>query len=183
MKLHNILFLCSLLLLVGFVPPIQIQKKPPSADRPKLSVFDIPRFEAQRALFYRQIYQLLEQNNYNRAEQILRKWSSSFPRDYAAPYDLACIHALRGQTNEAFKLLKKSVEEGFRNTEHIEKDDDLASLREDPRFQQILDISEAQAESVIEPDGVTDDFRRESVSAVAGRRACHRPTLSPAAST
>ena len=48
---------------------------------------------------------------------------------------------------------------------------------------EILDISEAQAKAVVEPDGVTDDFRRESVSAVTGRRACHRPTLSPAAST
>ena len=49
--------------------------------------------------------------------------------------------------------------------------------------EEIFDISEAQAESVIERDGVTDDFRRESVSAVAGRLAHHTPTLPPWALT
>ena len=33
--------------------------------------------------------------------------------------------------------------------------------------QEILDISEAQAEAMVEPDGVADDLRRESVSSVA----------------
>ena len=47
----------------------------------------------------------------------------------------------------------------------------------------IFDISEAQAEAVVEPDGVTDDFRRKSVSAIAGRVAAHRRTLPPVAST
>ena len=37
--------------------------------------------------------------------------------------------------------------------------------------------------TVVEPDGVTGDFRRKSVSAIAGRVAAHRRTLSPAAST
>jgi hypothetical protein len=36
---------------------------------------------------------------------------------------------------------------------------------------------------VVEPDGVTDDFRRKSVSVVAGGMAGHRPTLPAAAST
>ena len=59
----------------------------------------------------------------------------------------------------------------------------LVRHRDTPFGEEIFDISETQAKAVVEPDGVTDDFRRESVSAVAGRLACHRPTLSPAAST
>ena len=49
--------------------------------------------------------------------------------------------------------------------------------------EEILDISEAQAETVVEPDGMTDDIRGISVSAVARRLARHRTTLPPAAST
>ena len=34
--------------------------------------------------------------------------------------------------------------------------------------EEILDISETQAKAVVDPDGVTDDFSRKSVSAIAG---------------
>ena len=52
----------------------------------------------------------------------------------------------------------------------------------DPAFgEEICDIPETQAETVVEPDGVTDDFRGTSVSGIAGRLARHRPTLLPAA--
>ena len=52
-----------------------------------------------------------------------------------------------------------------------------------PLSEETFGIAEAQTETVVEPDGVTDDFRRESVSVVAGGRARHRPTLPAAAST
>ena len=50
-----------------------------------------------------------------------------------------------------------------------------------PFGEEIFDIPETQAETVVEPDGVTDDLRRKSVSAIAGRLARHRRTLPPAA--
>ena len=40
-----------------------------------------------------------------------------------------------------------------------------------PFGEEIFDISKAQAKAVVEPDGVTDDCRGESVSAIAGRDA------------
>ena len=49
--------------------------------------------------------------------------------------------------------------------------------------EEIFEISETQAEAVVEPDDVADDVRGKSVSAVAGRVAVHLPTLPPAAST
>ena len=49
--------------------------------------------------------------------------------------------------------------------------------------EKIFAISETQAETVIQPDGVTDDVRGKAVPAIAGRLACHRPTLPSAAST
>jgi hypothetical protein len=52
-----------------------------------------------------------------------------------------------------------------------------------PLGQEILGISEAQTETVVQPDGMTDDRRWKSVSVVAGPKARHRPTLPAAAST
>jgi hypothetical protein len=49
--------------------------------------------------------------------------------------------------------------------------------------QEILDISEAQAEAMIEPDGVTDDLRRKSVSVVVECMAVHLPGLPVIASS
>jgi hypothetical protein len=46
-----------------------------------------------------------------------------------------------------------------------------------PLCQELLNISEAQTESMIQPDGVTDDLRWESVSVVAVRFAVHHPSL------
>jgi hypothetical protein len=55
---------------------------------------------------------------------------------------------------------------------------------DDPTLgQKIFYISEAQAEAVVEPDGMTDNFRGESVSAIAGLVGCHRPSLPVIAST
>ncbi len=47
----------------------------------------------------------------------------------------------------------------------------------------ILDVSEAQAEAVVQPDGVADDFGRKTVSAIAVRIAAHVPSLPGPAST
>ena len=49
--------------------------------------------------------------------------------------------------------------------------------------EEILDLSETQANAVVDPDGVTDDVSGKAVSAIAGRRARHLPTLSPGALT
>ena len=42
---------------------------------------------------------------------------------------------------------------------------------------QIFHIMETQAESVVEPDSVADDLEWKPISALAGRRTRHRPTL------
>ena len=48
--------------------------------------------------------------------------------------------------------------------------------------QEILDVSEAHAEPVIQPDGVADNLGWEPVAAVAGSHAVHLATLPPGSS-
>ena len=52
-----------------------------------------------------------------------------------------------------------------------------------PLGEEIFDISEAQTESVVEPDGVAGDLGRESVSGVARCIGFHRCSLPVSAST
>lgn len=55
-----------------------------------------------------------------------------------AYYNVACAHALKGNKDEAIRYLKRAVEKGFDRFEHMEEDEDLESLRGDPRFEEIL---------------------------------------------
>lgn len=65
------------------------------------------------------------------------------PRDPVSAYNIACGQALKGETDQAFQWLDKSAEWGFGNAEpniqHAQQDEDLASLRSDPRFQRFID--------------------------------------------
>lgn len=53
-------------------------------------------------------------------------------------YNLACAHALSGQTDEALAQIEKAIEAGNRNRRQYESDEDLAALRELPRFQELM---------------------------------------------
>ena len=57
------------------------------------------------------------------------------------------------------------------------KSDRFIGNRDAALRQQILDISKADAESMVEPDGLAYDFRRKSISPVARRVVCHRASL------
>ena len=53
---------------------------------------------------------------------------------FNAAYNIACGYALTGDKEAALEWLSKSLEMGFRNLQDVRTDDDLKSLRGDPRF-------------------------------------------------
>ena len=57
------------------------------------------------------------------------------PTDGPTRYNLACVYALAGDKDRAFECLENSIT----SRSWIENDPELASLRDDPRFQAILD--------------------------------------------
>ena len=72
----------------------------------------------------------------------------------------------------------------FRPEFDAPKSDRFIGNRDAALSQQILNISKAHAESVVEPDGVADDFGRKSISVVARRLAvCSMPKRSCTFST
>ncbi len=56
------------------------------------------------------------------------------PESARGHYNLACTYALLGRSEDAFRELDVAAECGFADAEHMKKDDDLASLHDDPRF-------------------------------------------------
>ena len=63
-----------------------------------------------------------------------------------ATYNLGCAYALLGRTDDAFKALEDAIEFGFLESHYFKEDTDLDSLREDPRFEQLMTkLSEANS--------------------------------------
>ena len=56
------------------------------------------------------------------------------PSDSAVLYNVACLYALGGLTDEALDCLDRAVENGWGHREWIDNDTDLDSLRNHPRF-------------------------------------------------
>jgi tetratricopeptide (TPR) repeat protein len=50
-------------------------------------------------------------------------------------FNVACMEARLGRTGDAITHLERAIEDDHRIKEHIRTDEDLDSLREDPRFQ------------------------------------------------
>lgn len=110
------------------------------------NVFDLPRLQAEQAARQIQSVQLLTAGEYAAAEELLRESVEKGPYDFNVRYNLACALALQDKQDEALVALAKAVELGFRNREHIAADEDLRSLRDDERFEEILKAAEVPLE-------------------------------------
>jgi quercetin dioxygenase-like cupin family protein len=76
---------------------------------------------------------LLRDGDYDAARRVLEKGM----KEKEAPvmhYQLACVEALAGNRERALDELAIAVEGSDRYREHAQTDEDLASIRDDPRF-------------------------------------------------
>lgn len=55
-----------------------------------------------------------------------------------ASYNAACCHALAGNVDEAFASLGRAIEGGYREPSYMQQDPDLASLHDDPRWNEAV---------------------------------------------
>ena len=60
------------------------------------------------------------------------------PKDAGVLYNVACIYALAGSSNQALDHLDKAIQNGFGHRDWLENDSDMDSIRGEPRFQALL---------------------------------------------
>jgi tetratricopeptide (TPR) repeat protein len=70
--------------------------------------------------------------------QIDKKLVQLRPNDPNVHYNLACSYAIMKQPELALKTLRRAVELGYRDFRYMREDRDLATIRHDPRFKQLL---------------------------------------------
>lgn len=66
------------------------------------------------------------------------------PNDRLTLYNLACAYSLGGKHEEALEALDASVNAGFKDADHMERDSDLEPIRNMPRYQKIVEKARRQ---------------------------------------
>lgn len=61
------------------------------------------------------------------------------PKDQLTLYNLACAYSLNGNVEQALEALEASVDAGFTDYDHIEKDSDLNAIRAHRRYRRLLE--------------------------------------------
>lgn len=74
------------------------------------------------------------------------------PRESLVWYNLGCSFALVERKGDALEALARAVELGYRDGDWMQKDEDLASLRDDPGFQRLL-ASISTSSGLVDLDG------------------------------
>ena len=114
---------------------LSIQIRTLGRDHPDtaLSLYDLAEiYQAQKRyadaiLFYRQAL-----------DSERKSLGPSHPYTLDTLYYLACILNVNGERESAFKTLRELVDAGFSDAHRLETDEELKSLRNDPRFEAIL---------------------------------------------
>jgi len=75
---------------------------------------------------------------YDTAIDIYQQLTRLYPEKSDAYYNLACLHSIRNRIPEAIVNLKKAIQNGYDNYQHIRLDHDLDNIRKTPFFMDLL---------------------------------------------
>ena len=81
---------------------------------------------------------LFKEKEYDKAADVCRKQMLLVPESGEPHYNLACALARLGHKDQALFELGEAVERGFTDAAHMRADDDLATLRDDQSFKDLL---------------------------------------------
>ncbi|MCR9213255.1 MAG: tetratricopeptide repeat protein [Proteobacteria bacterium] len=99
------------------------------------SVFDMPVMSGQLASVFRD----LRAGRFDRAENILRDVIASYPGRAQNYYLLASVLAIRNQQENALDALREAIDKGFLNSQLMQQDTNLQSIRNTQRFQELVE--------------------------------------------
>ncbi len=115
---------------------LDAEEAPDTSDDVRLSQLD----EAMDT-YFELGYHFQQLDRYVQAElhyRVITERPESLRAQRWAYYNLACIRAIQGRKEEALTELRQAMDAGFNDTGWAMRDGDLQSLRDDPRFYEIL---------------------------------------------
>lgn len=79
-----------------------------------------------------------QKKDFDKAIADLNQASRIDPNDATACYAKACLYSLQGNRDQALENLAQAIRLGFGDIELLRTDPDLESIREDPRYQALI---------------------------------------------
>jgi len=125
----------------------------------------VPVAGGSGADLFQRAKQLYNDERYREAGPTYEAAARAEYRSEVAWYNAACSYALASEKLAALGALQNAIDEGYDDLSHIQSDDDLNSIRNDRRFQLMLeglrhsDAAEKQSEKAVEK---YDDLRSEN---------------------
>ncbi len=89
-------------------------------------------------------YMALDNAGLDSAVVLFTQQAELIPEGKWGYYNLACAYGRNGKVDEAFVWLTKAVDNGWDNPSQLEDDGDLAALREDARFEPLVEKARAE---------------------------------------
>ncbi len=74
------------------------------------------------------------EKRYDEVTELIREGLERYPGNASLLYDLACVQALQGRSEDAIENLSAALAAAPKFKKYAATDDDLASIRDDPRF-------------------------------------------------
>lgn len=137
-KKHSAIKTAALILAAALLlPGAHAQQDKPDID--DIIIFDAPVVNAKKMALWQQVLQLAAMKKFDEAEALLMK-AADYPyySEIETYYNTACLRSIAGRRDDAMASLKKSIELGFSDAEHIKKDKDLDNIRDMPAFKEML---------------------------------------------
>jgi tetratricopeptide (TPR) repeat protein len=85
-----------------------------------------------------EFWPLYEAKDYEGALAVVEQTLAEYPGNALAHFNIACMSSLLGRTDDAFDHLQAAVEAYPEYVKNAREDEDLTSLRDDPRFQALV---------------------------------------------
>jgi len=102
-------------------------------------LFNKPQTFKQHMLLRHKMMMAMRSGNIEQMEEVCRRAVEIMPQDATWNYNLACALSYRADKSEAFKVLEKAIELGFRNPQAIQQDNDLKQLKGEPQFARLIE--------------------------------------------
>jgi beta-lactamase regulating signal transducer with metallopeptidase domain/tetratricopeptide (TPR) repeat protein len=110
---------------------------PESPQPPASGYVPVSKRKNHGGSWYQRGMELHNEERYDDAIAAFQKSIEEGEKVEAATYNIGCGYARKGDSAKAFEWLQKAIDEGFDADHYLAKDDDLDSLRSDPRFAQL----------------------------------------------
>ena len=96
--------------------------------------------------FYLGAGSLQQLGEHERAERWIGRALAIDPTDSVVLYNVACFYALEGQGDKALNCLESAVDHGSVSASWMQNDNDLETIRENPRFDALIERLQKQTQ-------------------------------------